>query len=232
MTRTQDPAIAPDRDRRSDGFVLVEAVLALVVVVLGVWLAVDLIGRVAQRRRCDRFTMELREISAAFERYARQSRAAPASAGSDAALPPPLAASLKDTAWFQGSPFGGVYEWIPPAMPDVANRVAVPEPATAVTVAFGRETPAAGGKEERTPGVKPGPAVPASAGVRTRTAERPTGGAELGAIALTAFSPNPPLRLTRADMAYVDRQIDDGNLASGRFRAGFNGWPVYTLGGK
>lgn len=51
-----------------------------------------------------------------------------------------------------------------------------------------------------------------------------------GMITLTAFSPNFPLKLTRADLLALDRRIDDGNLATGRFRAGFNGWPVYLAG--
>lgn len=53
-----------------------------------------------------------------------------------------------------------------------------------------------------------------------------------GLITLTAFSPNFPLELTRADLLALDRRIDDGNLATGRFRTGFNGWPVYLVGGN
>lgn len=51
-----------------------------------------------------------------------------------------------------------------------------------------------------------------------------------GTITLTAFVPHPPLRLTPADLLAVDRAIDDGNLQAGRFRTGFNGWPVYLVG--
>lgn len=51
-----------------------------------------------------------------------------------------------------------------------------------------------------------------------------------GAITVTAFSPSLPLTLSRADMRYIDAQLDDGNLATGRFRAGFNGWPHYLVG--
>jgi type II secretory pathway pseudopilin PulG len=50
-----------------------------------------------------------------------------------------------------------------------------------------------------------------------------------GMIAVTAFSPNPPLPLTPADLNYIDGKLDDGNLATGRFRTGFNGWPVYLV---
>lgn len=50
-----------------------------------------------------------------------------------------------------------------------------------------------------------------------------------GAIAVTAFSPSFPLTLSRADLAYIDAQIDDGNLATGRFRTGFNGWPIFLV---
>ena len=50
-----------------------------------------------------------------------------------------------------------------------------------------------------------------------------------GALTLTAFSPRPPLTLSAADLLYIDRQLDDANLATGRFRTGFNGWPVYLV---
>lgn len=51
-----------------------------------------------------------------------------------------------------------------------------------------------------------------------------------GMITLTAFSPSLPLGLTRADLLTIDRRIDDGDLATGRFRTGFNGWPAYLVG--
>lgn len=51
-----------------------------------------------------------------------------------------------------------------------------------------------------------------------------------GAVVLTAYAPAFPLKLTRADLVAIDRRFDDGNLATGRFRTGFNGWPVYLVG--
>ena len=48
-------------------------------------------------------------------------------------------------------------------------------------------------------------------------------------IAITAFYPGPPLTLTDEDLRYIDAKLDDGNLATGRFRTGFNGWPVYRF---
>lgn len=62
-----------------------------------------------------------------------------------------------------------------------------------------------------------------------------TGGADsprrdFGTIAVTAFAPRPRLTLSRADWLYIDRVLDDGNLETGRFRAGFNGWPHYLIG--
>ena len=50
-----------------------------------------------------------------------------------------------------------------------------------------------------------------------------------GMITLTAFAPGFPLELTRADLLTLDRNIDDGDLATGRFRTGFNGWPVWLV---
>lgn len=50
-----------------------------------------------------------------------------------------------------------------------------------------------------------------------------------GMVTLTAFAPGFPLELSRADLLALDRQIDDGDLATGRFRTGFNGWPVWLV---
>jgi type II secretory pathway pseudopilin PulG len=50
-----------------------------------------------------------------------------------------------------------------------------------------------------------------------------------GAVTLTAFSPRFPLTLDRSDLLYIDGQMDDGNLTTGRFRTGFNGWPVFLV---
>jgi hypothetical protein len=51
----------------------------------------------------------------------------------------------------------------------------------------------------------------------------------MGAVTLTAFSPSFPLTMDQSDLINIDRKIDDGNLATGRFRTGFNGWPVYLV---
>ena len=56
------------------------------------------------------------------------------------------------------------------------------------------------------------------------------GGAEAaGAIAITAFSPALPLSLSPDDLLRLDAMLDDGDPATGRFRRGFNGWPVYYV---
>lgn len=49
------------------------------------------------------------------------------------------------------------------------------------------------------------------------------------ALAITAFVPDAPLACSRRDLQRIDRLLDDGNLATGRFRTGYNGWPVYLL---
>lgn len=69
----------------------------------------------------------------------------------------------------------------------------------------------------------PGPAFGGEYGWVPPAAGRP------GMITLTAFAPGFPLELSRADLVEVDRRIDDGDLATGRFRTGFNGWPVYLV---
>jgi len=37
------------------------------------------------------------------------------------------------------------------------------------------------------------------------------------------------LQLTPDDLIAIDRELDDGNLATGNFRTGFNGWPVMLV---
>lgn len=51
----------------------------------------------------------------------------------------------------------------------------------------------------------------------------------VGTIAITVFGASPPLMLSPADLMEIDRLLDDGNLATGKFRTGFNGWPVLTV---
>jgi type II secretory pathway pseudopilin PulG len=50
-----------------------------------------------------------------------------------------------------------------------------------------------------------------------------------GILSVTAFSPDRPLALTRTDLREIDQKIDDGNLGTGRFQSGFNGWPVWQV---
>ncbi|MDD2764757.1 MAG: hypothetical protein PHE83_12375 [Opitutaceae bacterium] len=172
----QASSAAGQRSRRCQvgGFSLIEVGLVLLILVLAIWLAVDLLGRIQQRQRCDRFIADLREFAAAFQSYAQQHKAGlPADSG-DAALPAGMEDLLKDTHWRQGSPFGGTYRWM------------APDPAG-------------------------------------------SGHGRSGAILLTAFVPSLPLTLSRRDLLYIDAKIDDNNPATGRFRTGFNGWPVYLV---
>jgi hypothetical protein len=50
-----------------------------------------------------------------------------------------------------------------------------------------------------------------------------------GTISITSFSRDAELNLSRADLLELDRRLDDGNLETGQFRTGFNGWPVITV---
>jgi hypothetical protein len=54
----------------------------------------------------------------------------------------------------------------------------------------------------------------------------------LGTLSITAFMPDQPLSLTLQEMRRIDELIDDGNLATGNFRSGFNGWPAFTVRAK
>ena len=55
------------------------------------------------------------------------------------------------------------------------------------------------------------------------------GGFSNGAIVVTAFAPSFPLTATRADLLRIDEALDDGDLTTGNFRTGFNGWPLYRV---
>ena len=57
----------------------------------------------------------------------------------------------------------------------------------------------------------------------------PKGPERPGGVSVTAFVPDLALELSRADLLELDQKIDDGDLATGRLRAGFNGWPVYLV---
>jgi hypothetical protein len=58
------------------------------------------------------------------------------------------------------------------------------------------------------------------------------GGMMSGRIGIAAFPPAPPISLSGADLLEIDQRIDDGNLAAGDFRIGFNGWPILTVRAK
>ncbi|HUR58568.1 MAG TPA: hypothetical protein VM029_12715 [Opitutaceae bacterium] len=59
--------------------------------------------------------------------------------------------------------------------------------------------------------------------------EETAGDRKSATVIVTAFAPHFPLSVSRAELLAIDAEIDDGNLATGRFRTGFNGWPVYRL---
>lgn len=148
---------------RPPGFVLVEMLLGLVVVVLAAVLVFSVLGRLRHRARVHAVAATLRAAATAVESFRSETGRWPATtteAGS----------RLPDGTWPPPPSLGGEYGWMPPAGP-------------------GRS----------------------------------------GLVTLTAFAPRAPLDLTRDDLLALDRRIDDGNLASGRLRKGFNGWPVYLV---
>jgi Flp pilus assembly protein TadG len=153
--------VSARRLQRRRGSLAIEMALVLLILMLGGWLAVEVIARVQQRQRCAAFTAELRELAQAIQRLPPRTTA-------DATA---LATALADTKWSKGSALGGRYELIS-----------------------------------------------SSGGERV--------------IAVTAFAPDFPLKASRADLLRIDREVDDGDLATGRFRTGFNGWPVYRLEGN
>lgn len=103
--------------------------------------------------------------------------------------------------------------WPPATNPDI--RIPLGMETVLATTAW-KAGPPFGGTYEWQPPFRPAPE-------EKESAVRPA------FIAVTAFSPNPPLPLTPDDLRSIDAKLDDGNLTTGRFRTGFNGWPVYLL---
>lgn len=53
---------------------------------------------------------------------------------------------------------------------------------------------------------------------------------ERGLLSVTAFDSDAPLGASRAELRAIDAMMDDGDLTTGRFRTGFNGWPTWRVG--
>lgn len=190
---------------RQRGFTLLDAALGILLLGLAIYVAAAEVARLQHRRQRDQFVTDLRALAGIFENYRTQKGEWPAATNPDLRLPPGMESALAGTPWVAGPPFGGTYDWLPPARPappavdpnaPAVDKVAVVVPSTAAN--------------EPAREVAPKPAAP-------------------GVIGITAFSPSPALSLTAEDLRYIDARLDDGNLATGRFRVGFNGWPVYQI---
>ncbi len=197
--RLAPPALGP---RRVGGFTLFEMALTLLALALAGYIAVGEVRKFQHRSQRDRFVTELRGLATVFETYRAQKGEWPASTNPEVRTPRGMEAVLANTHWLIGPPFGGSYDWmLAPARPAAADK----DPAKLVEA---KDREAINPADEKDAPRSPTPA---------------------GMIAVTAFSPNPPLSLTEEDLRYLDAKLDDGNLATGRFRAGFNRWPVYSI---
>jgi type II secretory pathway pseudopilin PulG len=202
--------------RHVDGFTVFQLVLATTALALAAHIAISEVGKYRARAQRDQFVADLREIQAAFKTYHAQKGTWPPATNPDIRTPLGMESALAATRWLAGPPFGGTYEWQLPPRPvaptpapiteDLADKPAMADkPAISVNA-----TP------------PPTPIATANAGSIIYNPD--------GIIAITAFSPKEPLALTSKDLLYIDSKLDDGNLATGRFRTGFNGWPVYQIG--
>jgi len=163
------------------GFTLVDVGLALLCLGLAVYIAVSEIHRFRHRAQRDVLAKDLQDFAAAFENYRKQQGDWPPATNGEKVIPRGMEASLASSRWLAGSPFGGNFEWIPPARAGAGSEASGPMRAQAAL------------------------------------------------IALSAYSPHRPLDLSPADLQYIDARIDDGDLKTGHFRTGFNGWPVYHV---
>ncbi|MSU50997.1 MAG: hypothetical protein EXS37_18215 [Opitutus sp.] len=190
------------------GFTLLDVVLALLCLGLAAYIAISEIGKIRHRAQRDDFVTELRQLASAFESYRSQSGEWPAATGGEIVIPRGMESALAKTHWLAGLPFGGGFEWVPPP-------AAPPPPPPPPAPLLIQDTPAL-------PDAPAAPAPPAQP-VREPTPAPPA------MIAITACTPRPALTLSQADLLYIDSKIDDGNLSTGRFHTGFNGWPVYEI---
>jgi type II secretory pathway pseudopilin PulG len=181
--------------------------LATSALALAATIAISEVGKYRARAQRDQFVADLREIEAAFKAYHSLKGTWPPATNPDIRTPLGMESALAATRWLAGPPFGGTYEWQlpprpapPPIKEDLADK----------------------------PAMADRPAISANATPTPSPATTPAANAG-GLIAITAFSPKAPLALTAKDLLYIDSKLDDGNLATGRFRAGFNGWPVYQI---
>jgi len=174
------PAFAP---RRIGGFTLFETGLVLLALALAGSIALGEIRKFQHRAQRDQFVADLRGLATTFETYRAQTGEWPAATNAEVRIPRGMESVLANSPWAAGPPFGGSYDWIPPARTNADDKNA------------------------------------------------PRDRAPSGIIAITAFSPGPPLALSDEDLRYIDRKLDgDGGLTKGRFRTGFNQWPVYLVG--
>jgi type II secretory pathway pseudopilin PulG len=205
LRSTFSPDSGAGRPALQRGFTLLDVALGLLALALALSITVAEFGQLRHRRQRDQFATDLRALAGIFENYRAQKGEWPAATNPDLRIPPGMESVLAATPWVAGPPFGGAYDWVPPARP--APPAVDPADAVADKVALTVPPPAA---NEPAREAAPKPAAP-------------------GVISITAFSPSPALSLTAEDLRYLDARLDDGNLATGRFRVGFNGWPVYQL---
>jgi len=194
----------PSCFRSTRGFTLLDAGLGLLVFVLAVYVTASEISRMQHRRQRVQFVTEVRSLAAIFENYRTQKGEWPAATNADLRIPPGMEAALANSRWLPGPPFGGTYDWMLPPGPLVVPK----------------DPPPPAADKEATPA---GPIATSEPPKESAPNPMP------GFIGLTAFSPEPPLALSIEDLRSIDAQLDDGNLATGRFRTGFNGWPVYQV---
>ncbi|MBM3852405.1 MAG: hypothetical protein FJ399_04530 [Verrucomicrobia bacterium] len=190
--------------------------LGLAVLCLGLasYVVVAEIGKIRDRARRERLMVELKEFATIFENYHNTNRSWPDSTNGEVRVPRGMESVLASTSWSRGSPFGGNYEWLyskPPAPPPPPTPV---PPPGGVPADAAPETLLAPPAPDPSPQVvKPPPPPPDSTPM----------------IVVTAYAPELPLRITAEHLRYIDQKLDDGNLATGRFRVGFNGWPVFRI---
>ncbi len=191
---------SPLRRERRGGFSLVGAFLFLTALGLAIAIALGEVRKFQHRAQRDQFVTDLTQLAGVFEAYRAEKGEWPAGTHAELRTPRGMESVLASTPWVTRQPFGGAYDWIPPQLPPPVLPPPPPDP----------NAPARLAEAEA-------PKTPAKATVRH------------GLIAVTAFSPGHALTLTEDDLRYIDAKLDDGDLATGRFRAGFNRWPTYIV---
>jgi type II secretory pathway pseudopilin PulG len=96
--------------RRTGGFTLIEAMMALGIVSISIAVLVPRLTSTKRQAQATAIGNDLRTFAAAFDTYAQEKGAFPAEVDAGV-FPPEMAGRINSTAWLRPTPIGGQYNW-------------------------------------------------------------------------------------------------------------------------